>query len=94
MKIRWIDMDCHVAFAMLPGETSEQAEDRLIEALDNARMNLISWSNEEIEESDERPCEICQHSDCSMEDEPCVSCGDEGKGFEPLGGWSGLPKEE
>lgn len=53
MKVRWIDMDCHVAFPMLPGETHEEAEDRLLEVLDTANIHLISWWDEEIQEEGE-----------------------------------------
>lgn len=94
MKIKWMIMDCHVVFPMLPGETNEQAEDRLIETLYAARMTPISLSNEETEENEGTSCEICKHYDCSNKDEPCASCGGDKKNFEPLGGWSELPKEE
>lgn len=55
MKTKWISLDCHIAFKMKPGETNEDAEDRLLEVLDNARINLVSWKNEEIEEFDDAP---------------------------------------
>lgn len=87
VKVRWIDMDCHVAFAMLPGETNEQAEDRLLEALESRHINLISWEHEEVEESGEVPCEICQYYDVGRDDQPCCGCVD-GANFEPLGGWA------
>lgn len=83
-KFRWYITDCHVVFPMLPGETTEGAEDRLIDALYKARMNPISLWNEEITESDEPPCEFCKHYDAGENSEPCVNCTKENKLFEPM----------
>ena len=53
MKMRWMSLDCHVAFPMMTQETREQAEDRLLAALDNGCPGVVmSWTRQEIEEAE------------------------------------------
>lgn len=49
-----ISLNCCIYFHMKDGETNKDAEDRLIDVLDKAGINLVSWWDEEVEEeSDE-----------------------------------------
>lgn len=55
MKKRWMRMSIHLGFHLRDGETKEQAEDRLVEALETVDDDFVcSWTNEGIEEIEDR----------------------------------------
>ena len=86
MKVKYMSVDAHLVIPMKKGETQEQAEDRMIDALLKNNMSVIGWKEPEITECDyEHPCELCKNYWHNMGEEPCLSC--DGDFYDPAEGF-------
>lgn len=89
MKVKFMFMDCSIVFPMKNGESKADAEDRLLDILAKNNIELCGWKNQKIEEFDDDPgCIICKHNYKSMDEAPCVGCGEDYSNREIAEGWS------
>ena len=50
---KYVSLDCSVYFPMEDDEERRQAEDRLLQVLEDAGIHLVAWWNVEIEDGGE-----------------------------------------
>ena len=88
MKVKYMGTDVHLVIPLKKGETLEQAEDRMIDALLKNNMTVIGWKKPEITEYDyERCCEYCKNYGHSDKENPCASCDTNYSAYEPAEGF-------